>query len=92
MRGFARVSRRVCAAKAGWQRHMLANPNGLELEPISESLMAATLVLRAKAKEEADAKTGRLGEADDASNSPAKPRPVRVWAKTGTRGSALLGS
>ena len=54
--------------------------------------MAATLGLRVKAKEEADAKTGRPGEADDASNSPAKPLPVRVWAKTGTRGSALLGS
>ena len=32
--------------------------------------MAATLGLRAKAKEEAAAKTGRLGEADDAGMRP----------------------
>ena len=38
--------------------------------------MAATLGLRAKAKEEAAARTGRLGEADDAPDSPAKPRPA----------------
>ena len=55
-----------------------------ELKLLSEQLLVA--------KEEADAKTGRLGEADDAPNSPAKPRPVRVWAETRTRGSALLGS
>ena len=86
---------RQCSAIAalnGMRQRSAQEGQRISLEPISESLMAATLGLRAKAKEEADAKTGRLGEADDASNSPAKPRPVRVWAKTGTRGSALLGS
>ena len=53
--------------------------------------MAATLGLRVKTKEEADAKTGVLVK-PMTQEFARKTASRRVWAKTGTRGGALLGS